>query len=95
MTRADDQVALDETVADPATIVRALVFDDDELAASEARDRDGASTVPRCDNGTDGHETELVQLRSTIIGVVPELVDQLVNHQCFDRAHASEPRRLV
>lgn len=87
MARAHDQVTVDETIADATTVVRALVLDDHEPAASEASDRDRTGTIASRDDRPDRHEAELVQLRPTIVGVVAELFDQLVDHQCFDRAH--------
>ena len=77
MTRAHDPLAVDEAVADAAAVVRAHVVDDDERAAAQASHRDGASSVARSHDCADRNVAELRELAPAIVGVVPELVEEL------------------
>ena len=75
MARADQQLAVDKTVADHAAIMRAGIVDDDELAAGQARDRNRAGAMARGDDRADGHERQLTELQPTVIGVIAKLVE--------------------
>lgn len=77
MARADEELALDITIADTATIVGALVIDDDQRTTLEARHRNRPSTVPRGHDPADRYEADFVQLRATVVRVVAELVEEL------------------
>lgn len=77
VARAHEQLALDVAIADQAAVVRAVVVDDDERATLEPRDRDRARAVACGDDAADGHEADLVQLRTAVVGVVAEDVEQL------------------
>jgi hypothetical protein len=74
---ADQALAIDEAIADPATIVRALVHDHDHPTALEPRDGDRPCPIAGADHPTDRNidvDIELGQLRDPVIRVVPELV---------------------
>lgn len=77
MTRAYEALAVDKAVADPAAVVRADVIDDDEHAAAQPRDRDRTGAISRCDHHPRGDIDDLRERRSTVVGVVPELVEDL------------------
>lgn len=77
MARAHEQLALDVAVADQAAVVRAVVVDDDERATLEPRDRDRARAVACGDDAPDRYEADLVELRTAVVGVVAEDVEQL------------------
>jgi len=88
MTVADEQLASDEAIADPAPIVRALVGHDHDRAALEPGDRHRTRTVPSRDDMTDGNidrDIEVSELRHPVIRVVTELVEQL----CVEGSHAA------
>lgn len=51
VTRAHQALAVDKAVADPATVVRALVGHDHEPAAPETRDRDRPGAIARGHDG--------------------------------------------
>ncbi len=75
MTRAHEQLALDEAIADPTPIVRALVVDHHDLAALQARHRDRAGTVAGSHDPADRDKAQLVELRPPVIRVVAKLVE--------------------
>ncbi len=88
MAVADEQLAGDEAIADPAAIVWALVGHDHDPAALEPGDRHCTRTVPSRDDTTDGNidrDIEVDELRHPVIGVVTELVEQL----CVEGSHAA------
>lgn len=88
--RADQAVALDEAITDPATIVRTLVVDDDQRATRQPRDRDRTRAISGGDDATDRHEAQLVKLWPAVVGVVPELVENL-RVEGSHQTHATRP----
>lgn len=91
VARAHQPLARDETVTDPAAVVRALVLHDHDPAALEPRYRDRSRPVARAHDPPDRHvdppglvEAQVGELRHPIVGVIAKLVDQL----CAKRAHA-------
>lgn len=88
MASADELLALDVAVADPAAVVRALVGDDDQLAGPQACDRHRAGTIARGHDLADLDERQLVQLRPTVVRVVAQLVENLR----VDRPHGATLR---
>jgi hypothetical protein len=82
VTVADQALAIDEAITDPATIVRALVRHHDDSTALEPCHGDRPCPIASADHPTDRHideprtadEIELGQLRDPVIRVVPELV---------------------
>lgn len=75
MSRTDEHLAIDVAIADATAVVRALVRDDNDAAALEARHRNRARTVAGGDHGADGNKPDLAKLRATVIGVVAQLVE--------------------
>jgi hypothetical protein len=74
---ADQALAIDEAIADPAAIVRALVRDDDDATALESRHGDRPCPIAGADHPPDRHidfYVELGQLGDPVVRVVPELV---------------------
>ena len=51
MARAHQALAVDESVGDPAAVVRALVGDHDQPPAAQPRDRDPPGADPRRQDG--------------------------------------------
>lgn len=85
MAGADQPLAGDEAVADPAAIVRARILDDDDPAALEAGHGDIGGAIPGPDDPADRDvdRAHIHQLRNPVVGVVAQLVD----HLRLDRAH--------
>lgn len=85
MPRAHEQVALDVAIADQATVVRAVIVDDDQLAGVEPCDGNRPCTVTGGNDMAQWHEANLVQLWPTIVRVIA----QHVEHLGMDRGHGS------
>src|SRR5262249_45360024 len=88
VTRADQPFTVDETVGDPAAIVRALVVDDDQPAARQPRDCHRAGTEPRGDHRPDREVGDVVDLGSATIRMI-RIVAKLVEEQRGHRGHAA------
>ena len=87
MPCAHQPVAVDEAVGDPPAVVRALVVDDDQPPARQARHRNRLRSDPRSHDRTDRHEPDLGQLGRTVVGVIPKNVKELGGQ----RAHVRDP----
>ena len=87
MPCAHQAVAVDEAIGDAAAVVRALVVDDDQPPARQARHRNRLRPDPRAHDRTDRHEPDLCQLGRAVIGVITKDVKELGGQ----RAHVRDP----
>jgi len=86
--RAHQPIAFDIAIADPAAVVRAHVVHHDQCAARQPSHCHGPHTVASGHDRTDRHEIELVDGYPPVVGVIPELVEDLR----VDRTHPSKLR---